>query len=174
MLKAKTQKIILAIPLRPEIAIWFSVILGVLGLFLPWVYLFVQVQDPSGLTTSMIIPQTKFIALLELNDCAAIYNSTKWLVVPPKWLGQSMWNDVTRIFWPVLVNRYFWKFHSERYKTVSRVILVFLIVGIIALVSFVPGTEACDPALQLAVYGYSILWFSISVPVIRVCMQNIE
>ena len=104
MNKTFFQKLLLSIPLRPNIAILFAIILGALGLFLPWVYLFITAPDARGTITSIVLPQIEITGVFDLGYCEAF--GAKTLVKLPTWLNHNSWNGFLRAA-PLIIGIYY-------------------------------------------------------------------
>jgi hypothetical protein len=164
MNKTLFQKLLSAIPLRPGIAMVFTIILGVLGLFLPWVYLFITVQDAQGVITTMVLPQIEITWVFDLGYCEAF--GANPLVRPPSWLGNSSLNEILRLL-PVMIGvSYYFEFGPKKFKKIFWMLLLFACILLISFGPWGPERVICDFDTQVTIRGYIISWFSIFVPVV--------
>lgn len=163
------QKLLLSIPLRPNIAAIFALILGTLGLFLPWVYLSITAPDSAGTTTSIVLPQTEITGVFDLGYCEAF--GAKMLVQPPKWLNDGFWNGYIRIMPLILGISYYSKFGPEKFKkALWKISLSGFALVLIFAIGFAPKRILCDFNVQVIIHGYTISWFSIIVSFIGILL----
>jgi len=166
-MKSFFQKLISTIPLRPGIAIVFAIILGMLGLFLPSVYLFIHVKDSFGVVTSLVISRLELFNVIDLNDtwtCSPYLTGVK---LPPYWLTYSLWISLFRAF-PLLVGmQYSVSFGSKKSQNaLFLLIMLFLAFGFGFSALFAPDQITCSAGWEVTIYDYSISWFSFFIPII--------
>ena len=171
MLKTNSQKLLLAIPLRPETAVVFAIILGLVGGVLPWEYLFITIQDSFGVTTSLVIDR---MALPRVAwGCFSYFSYLNGVSLPPSWLTQGYGSLMFRVFPILIVQQYFQKFGSKKSRKVPLVsIIVFAVLyGYISYL-LAPDPLTCGPGWQVIIRDYSISWFAISVPVMSALLAT--
>lgn len=169
MFKLAFQKLLLAIPLRHEIAAAFTVILGILGLFLPWVYLSITVQDSQGIT-SMILPQTEITGVFDLGQCEAF--GAILLVKPPSWLNHSTWNRFVRLLPLIVIGPYYLKYRTKEFH--RRFFLTYFLIFILFIVFsvwFGPDRVLCDFDTQVTIHAYSISWIAVAILVVEILLS---
>ncbi|RJP55584.1 MAG: hypothetical protein C4583_00430 [Anaerolineaceae bacterium] len=169
-MKTFFQKLVSAIPLRPNIAAIFALILGTLGLFLPWVYLYIALKDSSGVTSHIVIPRTHFFGVIDTWTCLPIKNL---ISLPPIWLTEadSIWNGMFRMLPMFIGHYYFLKFESKKSSNAEFALWALFLFGFIGLsVWLAPEPIICGDDWQLTIYNYSISWFPVFVTFISILL----
>ena len=166
-MKSFFQKLISTIPLRPGIAIVFAIILGLLGIFLPSVYLLIHVKDSFDIVTSLTISRLEIFEVIDINDTWTCSSYLKGVNLPPYWLTDSIWIGLFRAF-PLLVGmQYFVSFGSKKSQNaLFLLIMLFLAFGFGFSALFSPNQITCSAGWEVTIYDYSISWFSFFVPII--------
>ena len=156
-MKTFFQKLLLSIPLRTGTAMIFAIIFGLVGLLIPWAFLFVTIQDPTGKTIYLTIPWDKLLSSL------GVYCPVQVLAFPPDWLYADFWIRMIRRFPTYLWISYCFVYGPTKARKVLAVLLVFALPLLVVLSSlfFTPNEVTCDMDWQATIYGYSISWYSI-------------
>ena len=145
-------------PLRPGVAILFSLLIGYLGIFLPWAYLQVTTQTENGLVSFEVPEFGKMPGIVEIDFCLKF--DTKWTFTPSFPL-QIEWGNIFALASILIWLRYLRFAPRTRAAYITFffgcLAAVFLPIGI--LVWLTPDAANCDFWGQTVVHGFSISWF---------------
>jgi hypothetical protein len=158
MFKIYFQKMILAVPLKPFTAILFSLLIGYLGMFLPWAYLQVTTQTENGLVSFEVPEFGKMPGIVEIDFCLKL--DTEWKFTPPFPL-QMEWGIIL-----ALTSMWVWMSYL-RFAPRTRAAYITFFLGCLAaaflpigiLEWLTPDSANCDFWGQTVVHGSSISWF---------------
>jgi hypothetical protein len=167
-MKSFFRKLLLSIPLRPNIAAVFAIILGILGFSLPSVYLFIRVQDSLDTVTFLTVSWLDLTTVIDLWTCSSYLTRVE---LPPGWLIAPPWYAILRGF-PIFVGMlYFNFFGSKKSKNVVFALVMLCIVSSLGIsILFAPEKIECSDGWNVNIYAYSISWFSFFVPAISLLL----
>ncbi|MFZ5858980.1 MAG: hypothetical protein ACOYZ6_19305 [Chloroflexota bacterium] len=167
-MKTFFQKLILSIPLRPKIAAFFAIIIGTLGLSLPSVYLFIRIQDSIAVITFLKISRLDLNSVIDFLTCTEYLTGIK---LPSYWLSDSIWNTLFRGFPLIMGMQYFHKFDTKKSRNMLfAFVMLYLVSNLVFAILFVPEPIKCTPGWEVAIYDYSISWFSFFVPIVSLLL----
>ena len=163
MLQTKFQRLILSFPLHSQIAVAIALILGLLGIFIPLVYLYLAVQDPGNVTKYLVVSRNDLFQVIDIFSCSSYI---KGVELPPYRLTDNSWNIPIRMVPLMIVMDYFKKYTSKKSQNLMLALILLGIVLIVSLdVLFTPARITCQDGWQVTIYAYSVSWLSVLIPV---------
>lgn len=162
----KFQKLVLAIPLPAKVSAVFAIILGLIGGFMPPVFVYVTIRDAADILSNLIVSRVDLFTRIDLISTCYEYLDWNELTLPPYWISDSIWNSMFRLFPVVVGMSYFSRYGSKKSNNLSFALPMGFIVVLMALsIMLTPDRITCGPGWQVTITGYSISWFSFFLPI---------
>jgi len=160
-MKTFFQKLLLSIPLRPEIAVLFSFIIGYLGLFLPMGYIEVTYTENTQTSEISLPIYEKVSGFLNINNCPVIKSA--WLV-KPNWFLKTDWRNIPGVWTVLLATIYYLRFvpeSSRKLKFFFFACVFFMVTPVILLLWSTPNYINCLKDMEAIVHNISVEWIKI-------------